>query len=147
MQQKFSKLLSINICENFGKKFTKFREKIETRTVFTLCTPYSFSSHHSSHLEWKRKRAFSERLYISGIPSMYNFSGSKYVFFFSIMKKELEKGRRWKRVLIFHFQAKYVFERRFTARHLTIFGFFLTYYQSVRAKKREGEKGEKGDAI
>ena len=30
----------------------------------------------------------------------------------------------------------YVFERRFTAKHLTMFGFFLTYSQSVRAKKK-----------
>ena len=39
-------------------------------------------------------------------------------------------------VLIIHFQAKYVFERRFTAKHLTMFGFFSTYSQSVRAKKK-----------
>ena len=41
---------------------------------------------------------------------------------------------------MFHFQAKYVFERRFTAKHLTMFGFFLTYSQSVRAKKKKKEK-------
>ena len=84
------------------------------------------------NFEWKRKRAFSERFHISCLPSMYNFSGSKYDLFFSILKK----GRRWKRIVISHFQAKYVFERRFTAKHLTMFGFFLTYSQSVRAKKK-----------
>ena len=36
------------------------------------------------NFEWKRKRAFSERLYISGIPSMYNLSGSKYDFSFQL---------------------------------------------------------------
>ena len=70
------------------------------------------------------------------------FSGSKYDVFFSNMQKVIEKGRRWKRVLIFHFQAKYVFERRFTAKHLTMFGFFLTYSQSVRAKKKNEKKEE-----
>ena len=46
------------------------------------------------NFEWKRKRAFSERLYISCLPSMYNFSGSKYDFFFSIIKKGNRKRRR-----------------------------------------------------
>ena len=60
------------------------------------------------------------------------------------MKKgKYKKGRRWKRVVLFHFQAKYVFERRFTAKHLTMFGFFLTYSQSVRAKKKKRRKGKK----
>ena len=95
------------------------------------------------NFEWKRKRAFSERFYISCLPSMYNFSGSKYDFSFQVWKKEIEKGRRWKRVLIIHFQAKYVFERRFTAKHLTMFGFFLTYSQSVRAKKKREKKQKK----
>ena len=90
---------------------------------------------------------FRTDFYISGIPSMYNFSGSKYDFSFQLWKKKYKKGRRWKRVLIFHIQAKYVFERRFTAKHLTMFGFFLTYSQSVRAREffflKKGEKGQK----
>ena len=53
-----------------------------------------------------------------------------------------KNGRRRKRSSIFHIRAKYVFEKRFMAKHLTMFGLFLTHSQSVRTKK-EGEKGGK----
>ena len=38
------------------------------------------------------------------------------------------------------FTSNVRFRKRFTAKHLTMFGFFLIYSQSVRAKKKEREK-------
>ena len=38
---------------------------------------------------------------------------------------------------IWSFIMRHLGERRFTAKHLTMFGIFLTHSQSVRAKKKE----------
>merc|ERR1711904_128197 len=63
------------------------------------------------NFEWKRKRAFSERFYISCLPSMYNLSGGKYDLFFSIMKKEIEKRTKMKTYSNISFPSKIRFRR------------------------------------
>ena len=42
--------------------------------------------------------------------------------------------------MIFRTRAKYVFERRFTAKHLTMFGLFGVHLSTRRAEKREKRK-------
>ena len=59
--------------------------------------------------------------------------------------KEKRQGRRRKRVLIpvVQIRAKYVFERSFTAKHLTMFGLFGVHLSTRRAEKKEKKKKEK----
>ena len=64
-------------------------------------------------------------------------------FSFQRRKKGEEKGRRRKRILIVQIGAKYVFERRFTAKHLTTFGLFRVHLSTRRAEKRKREKEKK----
>ena len=89
---------------------------------------------------WKRKQAFSERLYISCLPSMYNFSGSKYDFSFQLWKKEIEKRTKMKTCINISFPNKVRFRKKVHSQTSDHDWFFLTYSQSVRAKKKEKEK-------
>ena len=86
------------------------------------------------------RRTFYVYLLAEGIPSMYNFSGSKYDFFFSLMKKEIEKRTKMKTCIDNSFPSKVRFRKKVHSQASDHVWFFLTYSQSVRAKKKKEKK-------
>ena len=108
------------------------------------CCPQHRTYRCWRNFELKRTLTFKERIYISFLlwKHIHHSDLFRYfpevitIFLFKYAKQNEEKTRRRKRLSIFHIWAKYVFERRFTAKHLTMLGLFLTRSQSVRAKKK-----------
>ena len=88
------------------------------------------------NFEWKRKRAFSERFYISCLPSMYNFLDVSTIYSFQFWKKEIERRTKMETYSNISFPSKVRFRKKVHSRTSDHVWFFLTYSQSVRAKKK-----------
>ena len=65
------------------------------------------------------------------------FSGSKYDFLFAIMKKEIEKRTKMNTNINISFPSKVRFRKKVHSQASDHVWFFLTYSQSVRAKKND----------
>ena len=89
------------------------------------------------NFEWKRKRAFSERLYISCLPYMYNFSGSKYDFSFQLWKREIEKRTKMKTCINISFPSKVRFRKKVHSQASDHVWFFLNLFSKRPREKKE----------